>query len=830
MSPRLLVPALVAAASLAVPASAAAVSNTIVIDELQFRGVDGNDEFVELRNVSSAPVEIGGWVLQGCAAASGAPSARATVPAGTTVPPGAAYLFANAAGTLATVADQTYGTGLSDEGGVRVFDGTAAVDGVANQDGSADQCREGTGLAFPTANGAANAFERTQDTDDNAADFTGPQAPDPQGSKGDVEPPPPPPPDVTPIHAVQGAGAASPLAGRTVTVEGVVTGVDDEIGANFERTFPGDAGIFVQEEDADADPDPATSEGVFVGFVRPRSAYPPGTVVRLEGRVVEQFGETRVNLTQNTTPEVLGTAPVPAPVTIDAAAAAGQPTPDRPYYESLEGMNVRVEVGTATSGGRNKFGETFLTLGVNQDPEDRVFRTEAAPDLIAADSDAGAGDPDNPLADTDSTTELEADLFDVVRGLEGPLGFSFSHYKVINQPGDPPTIEQGPTTFPYRLPPRGEHQLRIASFNVENYFPPGTELDLRIVTQAEYDEKRAEIVHAIGELLDRPDVVAVQEVYDLPSLQDVADDLGGYTAYLEPGNDERGIDVGFLVADTVEHANLRQLGKDATGPAGVRCSDVDGGLFDRPPLAVDVRAGGVSFTVFSNHFSSKSAPDECRAAQAAFVRDRVAEIEAAGGEAIVAGDLNAFEDESALTTLQDGTTTLDNLWDVPPEAERYSYHFDGRLQTLDHILVTDGLRERLAGFRYAHFDNDYYERRVPADGHHVSDHDPPLLTLQLVAPPEPLIGPLILGEAKPQRLLLGFPGLWWVDEGSLRLRQQWLRCTTTASSSCAPIAGATGLLYLVGKADRGHYLRLEVRATGRGGTTVATSPPVRVRG
>ncbi len=74
-----------------------------------------------------------------------------------------------------------------------------------------------------------------------------------------------------------------------------MTGVDDEIGANFERVFPGDAGIFVQERTPDADP--STSEGVFVGFVRPRATYPPGTVVRLEGRVVEQFNETRVNLT-----------------------------------------------------------------------------------------------------------------------------------------------------------------------------------------------------------------------------------------------------------------------------------------------------------------------------------------------------------------------------------------------------------------------------------------------------------------------------------------------------------------------------------------------------
>jgi predicted extracellular nuclease len=206
--------------------------------------------------------------------------------------------------------------------------------------------------------------------------------------------------------------------------------------------------------------------------------------------------------------------------------------------------------------------------------------------------------------------------------------------------------------------------------------------------------------------------------------------LTGYTAYLEEGNDARGIDVGFLVKDTVQIQKVTQYGKTATAPEGLDCSDVPDGLFDRPPLAAEIKAKGFGeFTIFSNHFSSKAAPDGCRAAQAAFVRDRVAQLESAGKRAMVAGDLNAFEDESALTTLQDGATTLDNLWDQAPEQERYSFAFQGRLQTLDHILVTRGLESRVEDFRYAHFDNDYFEREDPASGHQVSDHDPPVVTL-----------------------------------------------------------------------------------------------------
>ena len=78
---------------------------------------------------------------------------------------------------------------------------------------------------------------------------------------------------VTLISAVQGAGAASPLVGETVTVEAIVTSL-------FTNQDAPD-GFFVQEEDADADSSDSTSEGHFI-FCRgacPRSA--PGDLVRV---------------------------------------------------------------------------------------------------------------------------------------------------------------------------------------------------------------------------------------------------------------------------------------------------------------------------------------------------------------------------------------------------------------------------------------------------------------------------------------------------------------------------------------------------------------------
>src|SRR3954468_12225934 len=62
--------------------------------------------------------------------------------------------------------------------------------------------------------------------------------------------------DITKIHDVQGNGAATPIPGATVTVEGVVV-------ANFQGANKLQ-GFFLEEEDADADADPMTSEGIFI--------------------------------------------------------------------------------------------------------------------------------------------------------------------------------------------------------------------------------------------------------------------------------------------------------------------------------------------------------------------------------------------------------------------------------------------------------------------------------------------------------------------------------------------------------------------------------------
>jgi endonuclease/exonuclease/phosphatase family metal-dependent hydrolase len=186
----------------AVPASAQ-VSTTVVISEFRARGpAGGNDEFVEIRNISAAPVVIGGWLLRGCA--SGTPGNLSTrgepVPDGVTLQAGQTYLFANdAAGGYSGEPDpdQTYGTGFTDFGttnfaGIVIVDAAGTrVDGVGAPN---SPCREGTGITTTTVNGDVS-YERVggvQDTGNNAADFRSRTPSDPQNSEqtGPADPAP----------------------------------------------------------------------------------------------------------------------------------------------------------------------------------------------------------------------------------------------------------------------------------------------------------------------------------------------------------------------------------------------------------------------------------------------------------------------------------------------------------------------------------------------------------------------------------------------------------------------------------------------------------------
>ncbi len=165
---------------------ALAASTNIVISEFRVRGPNGgNDEFIELFNLSASSVNIGGWKIKGSNnTGGGTTTPRATILANTILNPGCYYLLTNStspsySGTVP--GNQTYGTGITDDGGIAVTTATdVIVDQVGMSTGSA--FKEGTPLANlggTTASNLNRGYERKPggasgngtDTDNNSSDF-----------------------------------------------------------------------------------------------------------------------------------------------------------------------------------------------------------------------------------------------------------------------------------------------------------------------------------------------------------------------------------------------------------------------------------------------------------------------------------------------------------------------------------------------------------------------------------------------------------------------------------------------------------------------------------
>ncbi|HZN05726.1 MAG TPA: lamin tail domain-containing protein [Pyrinomonadaceae bacterium] len=186
-----------------------------MISEFRVRGPNGgNDEFVEIYNLSGAPVNIGGWKIRG-SNASASVSDRAIVTAGTVLQPGCHYLFTNSNATAgpysgAVAGNQTYNVGIGDDGGLAVtLPDNTIVDQVGMSAGSA--FKEGTPLANLGSTNLNRGYERKPggvagsgtDTDNNTTDFQLITPSDPQNSSsGCVSATPTPTPSPTPAGNV----------------------------------------------------------------------------------------------------------------------------------------------------------------------------------------------------------------------------------------------------------------------------------------------------------------------------------------------------------------------------------------------------------------------------------------------------------------------------------------------------------------------------------------------------------------------------------------------------------------------------------------------------
>ncbi len=578
----------------------------------------------------------------------------------------------------------------------------------------------------------------------------------------------------TRISAIQGDGDSTPLAGEFVAVEAVVVGdfqADDDV--------PGDlAGFYLQEEDADADGDPATSEGIFVFdlLLDPAVDVMTGDLVRVSGIAGEFQGQTQINAASGAVQLCsMNHGELATPAVITFPLAAGQEE-----LEALEGMAVRIEQPMTVIEYFNldRFGAVDVALERLQQPTNAVEPGPEAAALLAENEklrirlDDGS-QQQNPFPVTLPDGQLEySDAFgggDTLSGIEGILswirprvGGSPERYAV--QLTALPTFAD---TNPRPGAPDTGGTVTVASFNVLNYF---TTLGSRGAdTPEELEKQTAKIVAALLEMdADLLGLIEIENNYELgaasaaAALVDALNELLGADtyAYIDPG-----MNVG---SDEIAVAILYQPATvTPAGPLSILDSAADPQFIDtknRPVLiqSFDHPASGERFTVAVNHLKSKGSscddigdPDagdgqgNCngtRTAAAAALADYLASDPTGSGDPdfLILGDLNAYAREDPIDALREAGYV--DLMAAFNGDGAYTFVFDGQTGYLDHALASPSLLGQVSDSAPWHANSDepdafdYNEdfdepRNIPLwfvpSPYRSSDHDPVIVGLDL---------------------------------------------------------------------------------------------------
>ncbi len=131
-----------------------------------------SDEFVEVFNAGTTAVDAGGFKVVYRSASGSSDTTLATVPAGTTIAPGAFYLLGGSAYAGSHTADQSFSTGLAATGGaVGVRDSTGKLLDSVAWGTAANGLGEGAVAAAPAAGSSDIRLPDGHDTEDNASDF-----------------------------------------------------------------------------------------------------------------------------------------------------------------------------------------------------------------------------------------------------------------------------------------------------------------------------------------------------------------------------------------------------------------------------------------------------------------------------------------------------------------------------------------------------------------------------------------------------------------------------------------------------------------------------------
>jgi len=549
------------------------------------------------------------------------------------------------------------------------------------------------------------------------------------------------------IHNIQGSGG-------TVTGPGPF-GVEAIVVGDYQSSDQL-SGFFIQEEDADVDADPATSEGIFVFCSSCPTPVSVGDKVRVTGGASEFFGMSQLTATSAGSVSVLSSGnPLPTPASVDLPASGS--TRAELTFENIEGMLVTFTNTLYISEYFElaRFAQLVLTADARPQqftdanepsvPGFAAFLDDLNAKRIFLDDDnniqndaLGGFEGDNPALDEPyfwPRPGLSNDSFfrggDSIAELTGVLEWSFGAWRV--RPVEP--------AFSYEFTSNNERtetpddvggSLQVASFNVLNYF---TTINSRGADSiAELDRQRAKTASAICAI--DADIFGLIEIENNAgvAIDDLLNGLGGINANCGPYDY---IDTGVVGTDEIIQAFIyKSASVSPVGDFAVLDSTVDPRFLDdlnRPALAQtfqDNTTGGI-FTVVVNHLKSKGS--DCNAVGDPDIGDgsgncNLTRTEAAEAmvdwlatdptgsddeDFLIMGDLNSHRNEDPIDAIKAGSDDLEGTSDDYIDlvnhfsgTSAYSYVFDGQLGYLDHALGNNPIFDEVTGVTEWHINAD----------------------------------------------------------------------------------------------------------------------------
>lgn len=582
------------------------------------------------------------------------------------------------------------------------------------------------------------------------------------------------PKEVKNIGEVQGESHESPLVGKEVVINNVVVTKTDK------------TGFYVQDKVSDNNP--RTSDAVYVASAEKVES---GDLLKVQGTVKEGYmeeysvrpGQTfkkpagSLTVTQiiNATITKLGKADLPKALNISEKMPKdivdNTPTKYNPetealdYWESLEGMRVEVTKPKVT--GPQYKGDIYVLPG--------DYKGQKLNNIGGVNLRPGVQNTEVlPITVGNSFVAKAKDYFN--ENITGVVTYKNKTYKI--DPIDPNALkgllqDGGLKREVSKIYP-SEDKLTIASYNIENFSANNKGHD------ETPEEKVDKIANSFIKEVHSPDIITLIEVQDnnggvndgtvdgVKSGEKLAQrikSLGGpdykYTEIAPvDGKDGGKPGANIRVAYLYNPKRVTLIGKEKGGseeaarfvnghleknPARIDPTSVH---FEkvRKSLAAEFEFKGERIVVIANHLKSKLGDDAIYGSNQPSVENtkakRIEEAKILNAfikeglrqnpnlKFVLTGDFNDFEFSDSVKTIVGNE--LVNLMAEHEQGDRYSYFYRGSNQSLDNILISKNIKDKVV-FSPVHINASFMEEHGRA-----SDHDPVVVQIDFSKPAAPV--------------------------------------------------------------------------------------------